>query len=258
LLPEDVTEQLQPHGLNVSRLYEGVSKSIWTGRLERKLEMIQLSTASCSCIDILWVSLVSYTAITLCVASQRVFIVVDHFIIDSVQKLLVTPSYNLPKICKVHQLALLGHPYTDWKSLYIVCYEHIWAVVPVTGQPGTSHDSLPTASNHSSSLLPTGYRTLPLLCFLPVFMPTSHCHSLHSEAARSSETLVSCHITTWYQKREDHKLNLHNHESPKSRRLSHDFLLGEIKNKYGIMTQHSWSIHRNDTYYLVIKGNMAY
>jgi hypothetical protein len=28
LLPEDVTEQLQPHGLNVSRLYEGVSKSI--------------------------------------------------------------------------------------------------------------------------------------------------------------------------------------------------------------------------------------
>jgi hypothetical protein len=45
----------------------------------------------CSCIAILWVSVVSYTAITLCVASQRVFIV--YFIIDSVRKLLDTPLY---------------------------------------------------------------------------------------------------------------------------------------------------------------------
>jgi hypothetical protein len=36
---------------------------------------------------------VSFSAITLCVASQRVFIVV-HFVIDSVRKLLVTPSYG--------------------------------------------------------------------------------------------------------------------------------------------------------------------
>jgi hypothetical protein len=34
----------------------------------------------------------SFAAITLCVASQRVFIVV-YFVIDSVRKLLVTPSY---------------------------------------------------------------------------------------------------------------------------------------------------------------------
>jgi hypothetical protein len=48
----------------------------------------------CSCIAILWVSLVSFIAITLCVASQRVFIVVSvYFVIDSVQKLLDTPSY---------------------------------------------------------------------------------------------------------------------------------------------------------------------
>jgi hypothetical protein len=33
---------------------------------------------------------VSFAAITLCVASQRVFIVVAHFIIDSVRKLLDT------------------------------------------------------------------------------------------------------------------------------------------------------------------------
>jgi hypothetical protein len=35
---------------------------------------------------------VSYAATTLCVASQRVFIVV-YFVIDSVRKLLDTPSY---------------------------------------------------------------------------------------------------------------------------------------------------------------------
>jgi hypothetical protein len=37
---------------------------------------------------------VSFAAITLCVASQRVFIVVSvYFVIDSVRKLLETPSY---------------------------------------------------------------------------------------------------------------------------------------------------------------------
>jgi hypothetical protein len=36
---------------------------------------------------------VSFAAITLCVASQRVFIVVIYFVIDSVRKLLDTSSY---------------------------------------------------------------------------------------------------------------------------------------------------------------------
>jgi hypothetical protein len=36
---------------------------------------------------------VSFAAITICVASQRVFIVVVYFVIDSVRKLLDTPSY---------------------------------------------------------------------------------------------------------------------------------------------------------------------
>jgi hypothetical protein len=36
---------------------------------------------------------VSFAAINLCVASQRVFIVVVYFVIDSVRKLLDTPSY---------------------------------------------------------------------------------------------------------------------------------------------------------------------
>jgi hypothetical protein len=58
--------------------------------------MVQFSATRCSCIAILRVSLVSFTAITLCVASQRVFIVVVvvvYFVIDSVRKLLDTPSY---------------------------------------------------------------------------------------------------------------------------------------------------------------------
>jgi len=56
-------------------LYEGVSKNFRTGHLERELQMVELSTTKCSCIAILWVSLVNFTAITLYVAPQRVFIV---------------------------------------------------------------------------------------------------------------------------------------------------------------------------------------
>jgi hypothetical protein len=75
-------------------LYEGVSKSFRTDRLERELQMLQLSATRCTFIAILWVSLMSFVAITLCVASQRVFIVVSvYFIIDSVRKVLNTPSY---------------------------------------------------------------------------------------------------------------------------------------------------------------------
>jgi hypothetical protein len=72
--------------------YEGVSKSFRTGRLERELQMVQLSATRCSYIAILSVSLVSVaTAITLCVATQRVFIIVSvYFVIDSVRK----PSYK--------------------------------------------------------------------------------------------------------------------------------------------------------------------
>jgi hypothetical protein len=45
-----------------------LSKSFRTGRLERGLQMVQLSATRCSCIAILWVGLVSFAAITLCVA----------------------------------------------------------------------------------------------------------------------------------------------------------------------------------------------
>jgi hypothetical protein len=76
-------------------IYNGVTKSFRTGRLERELQMVQLSATRCSCIAILWVTLVSFAAITLCVASQRVFIAVSvYFVIDWVRKLLDTLSYD--------------------------------------------------------------------------------------------------------------------------------------------------------------------
>jgi hypothetical protein len=50
---------------------------------------------------------VSFAVITLCVASQRVFIVVVYFIIDSVRKLLDTPSYVDPTLLKTRYFWVL-------------------------------------------------------------------------------------------------------------------------------------------------------
>jgi len=61
--------------------YECVSKSYRTGRLERELQMVKLSSTRCSCIAILWVSLVSFNAITLCVASHLGFTVVSVYFV---------------------------------------------------------------------------------------------------------------------------------------------------------------------------------
>jgi hypothetical protein len=66
--------------------HEGVSKSFRSGRLEWELQMVQLSTTRCSCIASLWVRLVSCAAITLCVASQRVFIVTYSVVQDIIWK----------------------------------------------------------------------------------------------------------------------------------------------------------------------------
>jgi len=74
-------------------MYEGVSKSFRTGLLERELQMVLLSATTCSCIAILWVSLVNFAIVTLCVASQRVFVDVIYFVMDPVRKLMDTPSY---------------------------------------------------------------------------------------------------------------------------------------------------------------------
>jgi len=78
-------------------MYEGVPKSFLIGRLERQLQMVELSATMYSCNAVLGVSLVSFAATILRVTSQRIFIVVivvDDFVIDSARKLLVMPSYD--------------------------------------------------------------------------------------------------------------------------------------------------------------------
>jgi hypothetical protein len=88
--------------------YEGLSKRFRPGRLERELKIVQLSATRCCCIAIFWGSLVSFATEILCVASQRVFIVVSiYLVIESVRKLLDTPShtiskYSLPPVTKRH------------------------------------------------------------------------------------------------------------------------------------------------------------
>jgi hypothetical protein len=53
---------------------------------------------------------VSFVTITLCIASQRVFIVASvYFVIDSVRKLLDTPSYLLFDVTQ-------GDLYVGWAS----------------------------------------------------------------------------------------------------------------------------------------------
>jgi hypothetical protein len=58
-----------------------------------ELQLVQLSAYRCSCITLLWVILMSFAAIILCGASQRVFVVVFYFVIDWALELLETPSY---------------------------------------------------------------------------------------------------------------------------------------------------------------------
>jgi hypothetical protein len=74
----------------------GCIKSFRTGRLERGLQLVQLSATRCSCIAILWVSLVSSVAITLCVVSRWGF--VFYFVVDSVRKFWIHPHIITVKI----------------------------------------------------------------------------------------------------------------------------------------------------------------
>jgi len=71
--------------------YEGVSRSFRTGRQERDLQMIQLSANKCSFIAILWDSLVSFAAIILFVASQRVFTFIVYFLPTQSWNVLIHP-----------------------------------------------------------------------------------------------------------------------------------------------------------------------
>jgi hypothetical protein len=70
-----------------------------------------------SCIAILWVSLASFAAITLCVASQRVFVVVVYFVSDSVRKFFDIPSYSVLKWGSLLKKGPLITPRIKWEQL---------------------------------------------------------------------------------------------------------------------------------------------
>jgi hypothetical protein len=89
----------------LTSICEGVSESLRTGRLEWELQMAEFCSTRCSCISILWVSLVSFVAVTLCVASQLVVIVVSlHFVTGSVPELLDTASYSYFKLQELQKI----------------------------------------------------------------------------------------------------------------------------------------------------------
>jgi hypothetical protein len=95
----------------MAHTYKGISESFWTGHLEWELQMVQLSATRCNYITILWVSLVSFATIVLCVASQ-VFIVVSVYFI-------MTQSGNFwihPCTLQVRILWILysAHNYKEW------------------------------------------------------------------------------------------------------------------------------------------------
>jgi hypothetical protein len=108
-------------------VYEGVSKSFQTGHMEWELQMVQLSATRCSFIAILWNNLMSFGAITLCIASKWVFIVVSvYFVIDSAWKLLDIPSYTeqyptLSGIMLKHSLTSMHEVTDDVHTSYQVC-----------------------------------------------------------------------------------------------------------------------------------------
>jgi hypothetical protein len=83
--------------------------------------MVQLSATRCSCIAILWVSVVSFAAITLYVASQLVFIVVVDFVIDSVRKILDTTSYidNHKPMIAAHVYVSKSQISKQWRMRHI-------------------------------------------------------------------------------------------------------------------------------------------
>jgi hypothetical protein len=132
-----VTTSPVPYLHYVQWVYEDVSKSFRTGRLDRELQMVELSATRYSCIAVLWVSLVSVTAITLGFSSQRVFIaVIVYFVIDSVRRLLDTSSYVHASPCQSGHCAAgysNGSSHT-WASHQVSAF-YIWYVGLCMGWP---------------------------------------------------------------------------------------------------------------------------
>jgi hypothetical protein len=94
-------------------------------------KIVQLSATRWSYIAILWVSLVSFAAITLCVASQRVYITVISFL---------TQSGNFwihPQICQISFTLHLNF------VTFVASSLHVWITVLSWHCSPTNFGSLP-------------------------------------------------------------------------------------------------------------------
>jgi hypothetical protein len=127
-------------------MYEGVSKSFQTGLLEWELQMVKLSATRFSCIVILWVSLVSFAAITLRVVSQRVFIDVISLWLSP-----ETFGYTLVRTYYVWMYVCTLHTYIYY--IYHSAYRHYFPSVSFNTKPSYNmekHRSPQTRPNWGS------------------------------------------------------------------------------------------------------------
>jgi hypothetical protein len=67
---------------------------------------------------------VSFAATTLCVASQRLFVVVVYFVINSVRTLLDTPSYVCMYVCMYVSVCtyLICEFFYSWQHFWLLIY----------------------------------------------------------------------------------------------------------------------------------------
>jgi hypothetical protein len=129
---------------------EGVSKSFRTDRLERELQMVQLSATRCSCIAILWVSIMSVVALTLCVASQWVFIVVYFVMTQSGNFWIHLRTYVCTYVCM-------------YVCMYVLCIMYVRMYVHMRVYPKVSGLAAWSENCKWYSSLPLG-AVVSLLC----------------------------------------------------------------------------------------------
>jgi hypothetical protein len=108
--------------------------------------MVQLSATRCICIAILWVIVVSFTAITFCAASRVLIVVSIYFVIDSVRKLMDTPSYISSTYTSIQEEETKnGHTSTWW--FWKICEYSVRGFGPVTQK---KRDIIPDVIRNSS------------------------------------------------------------------------------------------------------------
>jgi hypothetical protein len=114
--------------LCIHGMCEVLHKSFRICHLEPEL----LAATRCSCISILWVSLVSFAAITLCVASQWAFIViVAYFVMIQSENFWIHPRINFincTDMAALRNIRWAEHYRLSLWCLALLCLVHMWEV----------------------------------------------------------------------------------------------------------------------------------